>query len=333
MNWFANFWNQVKQFFGNFKITSDGNMTNRSQSGENSTPLPNTGVGQDINGVLGFDGNSDSNGLIGALKSWLYSMTGEHMPNADVERNAMQMQNQEDIFQRQVTGMQNAGINPALMYNSGASSGPSAPAPTVPGLNMSDIMQAMLLDKQGRLLESQIRNTDTQTDREAQETERLKLINKYYPKVTQTEIDKMLSEIGYNDESILKMKSEIELQDLEKDLKTIQKIISQAEADESSAYYKARRELMEAQTDKERQEKAELVVRTAMEEIERDFMKETNTKMGSATIVAIASALGTLISGFELPGLKNPFEGASESFLRDMRKLRDWFKNHTTAVD
>lgn len=267
------------------------------------------------------------------LGSWLNAQTGAHMTNSEYERNEMQMQNQEDIYQRQVTGMQKAGLNPALMYDNPSGSAPSAPAPGQVGLNMSDLMQAVLLDKQGRLMESQIRNTDAQTDRESQETERLKLINKYYPQVTETQIDKMLSDIGFNDESIAKMKSEVNLQSLEADLKTIQKIISQAEADESSAYFKARRELMEAQTDRERAEKSEILMREAMERIERDFMKNTNTKMGSATVVAIASALGTLISNFEFPDFKNPFEGASDSFLRDMRKLRDWIKDHITATD
>lgn len=83
--------------------------------------------------------------LFGALTNLLNAWSGEHMTNAEVERNQMQMQNQEDIYQRQVTGMQNAGLNPALMYQSGAQSAPSAPATSTPGMNMSDIMSLITL--------------------------------------------------------------------------------------------------------------------------------------------------------------------------------------------
>ena len=47
----------------------------------------------------------------------------------------------EDVYQRQVTGMQNAGLNPALMYQGGA----SGSAPTVQGsqgtANMSEVFR------------------------------------------------------------------------------------------------------------------------------------------------------------------------------------------------
>lgn len=80
--------------------------------------------------------------LFGALTNFLNNLSGEHMTNAELERNQLQMQNQEEIYQRQVTGMQNAGINPALMYGSGAQSAPSVNTSNSPvGASMSDLMQ------------------------------------------------------------------------------------------------------------------------------------------------------------------------------------------------
>lgn len=308
LNWFKEFWDNITN--GRFKITSDGSVGD-----EKSSPFPGFGLdssydtpgGSFVKGLLGVEnGDSSQPNLFGALTSWLNSMSGEHMVNADVERNALQMQNVEDVYQRQVTGMQKAGLNPALMYQSGASSAPSAPAPTQPGLNMSDIMQAMLLGKQARLLDAQANNTDADTDKKRSETAYQSLINKYYPSVTDSQIRKVLTEAGVNEKTIEEIGSRIELQDLEKDLKRVDMIIRQAEADESSAFFKARREYQEAQTDREKAEKAELVVRAAIEELERNFMEHTNTRMGSSTVVAVASAIGTLLSNFQFPGSATP---------------------------
>lgn len=266
------------------------------------------------------------------LTSWVNSQTGAHLTGSQIEANQLQMQNAEDIYQRQVSGMRSAGLNPALMYQNGSSTS----APTVQGqqgmASMSDIMQAMLLKKQSSLLDSQVRKTDAETDKIGSETEYQKLVNEFFPSVTQTQIDKMLSEIGLNEEQIKKVKSEVDLNELEKDLKEIEKIIKKAESDESSAYFKAVRELAEAQTAQAKSVAAVNAVDALMKELERDFMAKTNTKMGSASVVAIASALGTLFSNFhiELPegGLKNPFAKGVDSAKNDLRKLFDWIVEH-----
>ena len=229
------------------------------------------------------------------LQSFLNSQTGAHLTGSQVEANVMQMQNQEDIYQRQVAGMQKAGLNPALMYQSGAQQAPSVQGSQGTG-SMSEVMQAMLFDRQAKLLDAQTRNTDADTDKKSSETEYQKLVNQYFPGMKSVELDKILSEIGVNEESIKKMKSEIASVDLDRELKQVDKIIKQAEADESSAYYKARREFLEAQTDTERQEKKKLVEETAMAVLEKDYMKHTNTKMGSAQIIALAAGIGTLLS-------------------------------------
>lgn len=328
----------------------NGNMTGRGLI-ENANKLLNPNHNwmdyDKIHSIIGNFADATERGLSQLadpeqLTSWVNSQTGAHMTNSEVERNEMQMQNQEDIYQRQVSGMQKAGLNPALMYQSGASSAPSAPSPSQPGLNMSDIMQALLLDKQARLLDSQANNTDADTDKKKAETAYQSLINKYYPSVTDSQIKKVLSEAGVNEKTIDEIGSRIELQDLEKELKRVDNIIKQAEADESSAYYKARREYEEAQGAKAKQEKAEIAVRAAIEDLERNFMQHTNTRMGSSTVVAVASAIGTLLSNFQLPDSVTP-EGNSglpfdndefrSSLKRDLKKLFDWIDSHSTAVD
>lgn len=270
----------------------------------------------------------------GGLTSLYNKETEAGLTGQQMAMNEMQMDNQRRQYAFQVQGMQEAGLNPALMYESGAQAAPSAPAASG-GMSMSEILQAMLFGKQSKLLDAQARNIDADTDKKNAETENMNLINQYYPEVTDTQIKKIMSEIGLNDEQIKKIESDIDTNILQQDLMQIDKVIKRAEANESSAYFKAVREYQEANTEKVKQEKAELAVRTAMETIEKEFMAHTNTKMGSATIVAIASALGSLIHGFnlDLDGVKSPFdvEAFKKSFKEDFDKIIEWINKPKKA--
>lgn len=289
------------------------------------------------------------------LGSLINKLTGKGLTGAEMQANeftANQAQINRDweermsntAFQRQVADMQSAGVNPALLYGSGASgastpSGSSASSVTPnSGTNLGELMQLFLLKKQGNLLDAQARNTDADTDKKKGETEQLSLINKYYPHVTETSLDKTLSEIGVNNERIKEIRSNVDVNQLTLALGESEKVIKKAEADEAGSYFKARRAFEEAQGDKAKAEKAEIAVRTAMEELERSFMAHTNTKMGSATIVAIASALGTLLSNFKLDVGDSPtpgWIGASENFKSWLKKFGakfgSWYDGQNTS--
>lgn len=107
--------------------------------------------------------------------SWLNSITGAHLTGAQQEANAFtaqqaqaqmdfQQQMRDTQYQSAVTDMQNAGINPALMYGSGASGNvapsgamassvqPSQPDPV--GL-IGQIANLSLLDAERKLKDSQ----------------------------------------------------------------------------------------------------------------------------------------------------------------------------------
>lgn len=271
---------------------------------------------KDVGGAIGTVANelTDPN----QLGSLVNSFTGAHLTGSQREANQMQMQNVEDLYQHQVTGMQNAGLNPALMYQGGA----SGSAPTVQGsqgtANMSELMQAFLLKRQADLLDSQKNKTDAETDNIKEDTEHIRLINKYYPQVTENSIKEVLSRIGVNEETQKKLLSEIDGVKLDNDLKEIQKIIQRAQADESSAYYKATRMLAQAQTEEAKEKANEAKMKAFMEELEGSFMQKYGAKMGSSEWIAIASAISSVF-GIDLDAFgKSPFAGLYEMF-------KDWY--------
>lgn len=92
------------------------------------------------------------------VENFLKGQTGSGLTNADIQANEIQMQNQEDIYGRQVAGMQKAGLNPALMFQSGASSAPSV-SPSQNIGNMSELLQALMIPLQMKLMNAEVDKT------------------------------------------------------------------------------------------------------------------------------------------------------------------------------
>lgn len=111
-------------------------------------------------------GSLSSSSILGTLGKGIEALINKWTDAAptggEIGRNEMQMQNAEDIYQRQVTGMQKAGINPALMYQNGAPTPPSVSTQSSGAASMSELMQLFMLPVQRKLLQSQARLADKQ---------------------------------------------------------------------------------------------------------------------------------------------------------------------------
>lgn len=181
------------------------------------------GIGALISGITG-----GKKGLQSYGENVQNKMTGEHLTGAEREANAFsaqqaqvardyetQMSNSQ--YQRGVADMQQAGVNPALMYGQGAAPAgtPSSPSPTSTSPEGSDpvgmiaqIAQLKLLDKELRLKESDIGLKRAQTEK------------------TETETQEVMHRIGQIDtqveatlQSMEKMKAEIENVKIDTDTK------------------------------------------------------------------------------------------------------------------
>lgn len=232
----------------------------------------------------------------GAVESLFNRFTQSGLTGAQIAENELSMQNQEDIYQRQVVGMQKAGLNPALMYGSGTSSAPSAPAQSDTGLSMSDLMQFIMVPLQQRMLKSQIENVQANTEKQVAETDternrskNLALINQYYPQIQDKTLEKMCSEIGVN-------LSTIDNRDADTALKWIQKEIADKESKFAEQYYKARAEYEEAKTDEAKASAARSNAQALMTTFEREYAQAYGAKLSSSSVLAIASAIGNLFN-------------------------------------
>lgn len=231
----------------------------------------------------------------GAIESLWNRFTQSGLTGAQVAENEMSMQNAEDIYQRQVTGMQKAGLNPALMFNNGASgTAPSAPSQSDAALSMSDLMQAVMMPLQRQMLQSQIENVRANTKKQVAETdternraENLALVNLYYPSIQEGTLSKMASEIGVN-------LSTVDKNEVDTALKWIQKEIADKENKFAEAYYKARAEYESAKSDEARANSARAGADALMIAFERQYAQVHGAKLSSSSVLAIASAIGNL---------------------------------------
>lgn len=230
----------------------------------------------------------------GVTNTW-NRYTGSALTDADIQANEMTMQNQEDIFQRQVTGMQKAGLNPALMYGSSPSSAPAAQNTSgSAGVNMSDLIQAMMIPLQKRLLSAQTDNVKADTDKKKAETgessartEQIRLLMDWYPRLTETQIRDMSTHADLNVGSLSKV-------EVEKEIAEAEKFIRQAEADESSAYFKARREAEQAKDDESLASAAAHLASAAWQQYETSYTKSHGgARPASSSILALANAIAT----------------------------------------
>ena len=175
------FWNNIKLFFQNLGTTiktifnpgaydsfdeeRERRYSLRNQSSLNQQPYQDGSyLDNDPSRLYNYYNQLGPGGVESLANK--YSEAG--ITGQQAALNEMSLDNQRRQYAFQVQGMQEAGLNPALMYESGATQGPSAPAPTQ-GATISELIQLMLLDKQSKYLQAQTRNVDADTDKKKAE--------------------------------------------------------------------------------------------------------------------------------------------------------------------
>lgn len=268
---------------------------------------------QALNSVLNpnhswFDYSTWKDSSEGAIDNWLAGATGSGLTAAEKATNQFnseeadkqrqwEEQMQSTAYQRQVADMQKAGINPALAMSNGQPSTPSgasaqATSPSMSGISMSDLMQLFLIPGQRKLLDAQAKATLAGADKSRAEigeiegrTEQLRLINAYYPQVTEAQLDKYAADLGLTREQINKTA-------LEADLVSVDTIIRRAEADHASDFYKYRAEYEQAHTEEAKASAAASAARAAWDEFETSWTKSHNGARPSASAtLALVSAI------------------------------------------
>ncbi|AYQ58206.1 putative VP2 [Microviridae sp.] len=244
-----------------------------------------------------FDYSTWKDSNEGGLENLFKGVTQSGVTAQQAGLNEMQMQNQEDIYQRQVTGMQKAGLNPALMYNSGSSSAPSAPSGTnMAGVSMSDLLQAMMIPTQIKMMKAQTENIlasadqkRAQTETEGIRQESLRLANQYYPSVQEATLDKIFSEIGVNDRTMDEKEANAALT-------WSKQFLQEKENKFADDYFHWRNELEKAKTGEAIQSAANHMASAAWIGYQQSYAKSHGALLSGSPLVALAGMLSQSLS-------------------------------------
>lgn len=226
------------------------------------------------------------------LGSLFNRFTEAGLTGQQVAQNELSMQNAEDIYQRQVSGMQKAGLNPALMYQNGSSaSAPDAPSASSGGASMSELMQLVLMPMQKRLLDAQVDNLYAAADQKRAETETeglrqesLRLANSYYPATQEATLDEIFSRIGVN-------WSHASREDSEAALNWSKKFLQDTENKYAKEYFEGRNRLQDAKTYEAQKAALESIASAAWLGFQQSFASEKGYDVHAGGYVALAAMI------------------------------------------
>lgn len=205
--------------------------------------------------------------------------------SGEIQRNEMQMQNIEDSYQRQVTGMQKAGLNPALMYQSGVGgNAPSVQTGSSNPASMSELMQVIMLPKQLKMLDAQTRNIEADSEKKIADTEHVKQIIEWYPNVSEGTVAELWSKVGLNYQHMDESEAKVELTRAEK-------VIKDAEGKFAEQLQQAKLALTEAQTQEAKDNALQSATHAAFEKFELEYAQKNNARLSSSSILALVSAI------------------------------------------
>ena len=275
---------------------------------------------------------SSENQFTSGLQNLWKGFTGSGATQRDIEMNAMNMQNVEDTASAQVRGFDKAGVNAAMMYGNGASN--SAPQTSASQVgSMSELMQMITLPMQMRMMGAQIANVKANTAKTLTESEQIKQIMDWYPRLSQANLDKLVSSYGVDVANISKIEAETAIAEIEK-------IIKSAEAENAPALYKARVALEQAKTETEKANAASALANAAWTAYETDYTKNHNgARPSSSSILALVDAISAMtglsadsvgakkVTSQIIEDLKNPkgfYEKGIQQGMELAKKGKNW---------
>lgn len=147
----------------------------------------------DFKNIGGFLTQKLGNQVGDTLVDTAGSYIGANMAPKDIQAAELQLQNQRTLRQTEfldaVSSMKNAGINPALMYGSGANTSAGSAQVSNTAGSLSDLIALATLPAQLKLLKAQTNKTDADANKAVSETKGQDISNEFAAALNQSALD------------------------------------------------------------------------------------------------------------------------------------------------
>lgn len=230
------------------------------------------------------------------LSNLVNGMTGAGLTDRDKQLNELNRQNVEDQASLQRAGYEKAGFNPALMYGQ-MQSAPTAQSSSVDGSIIDKLLSVIFAKQQFKNLEAQNRNIEADTSKKQAETGKIqtetefqKLVNAYYPQLTEAQIAQIYKTMEVQS-------ADIDLKEAQAAFQRVQTAIAEIDRTFKSAHWNALIDNLNASSEAARAKASADIARAAVDTLEAAYMERYNMHMGSNDYVALATALSNMLEG------------------------------------
>lgn len=280
------------------------------------------------------------------LKDMWRSFSGSGLTSADIQQNqfnAQQAQLNRDFeermsntaYQRSVADMQAAGLNPGMMYQ-GAGSAASTPsaatasagAPRNATMNFDSMMNALMTYQNIKESDSRIASNYSSARSADADAAYTALMKEWYPNLSQTVIDKAMSDMAVND-------SNVSLNSIEADKRSIERDMLQFDKEHQPENWNLQKEFTQAQSAAARAGAAVDYATRYYTSLQSDYMATHHVQMptSSSAVLGITSHVAEILGTSEeqlITDIYNALLGLNDETPPEggvIGDLRQWFKN------
>lgn len=261
------------------------------------------------------------NAVNNAVSSAMGKYLGTNLTGAEREANEWTAMREDTFHQRNVAGMQAAGLNPALMYQNGGST-PNPSASVAPGsADPMSLIQLAMLPAQLRQINAQTKQIYADADLKRTEMQYKSAMTTYQDLLNKSFDTRFEAEINNLTENTKLFKSQQDINKSQQAFIDTETALKNLEKENFNEFRAAQIALLKAQKKEALSDADYKAVQAAFTRIQKDYAKDNQMLMASSEGFGVAMAIASVF-GLNISKIKTMFTDS-----------KDWVNKNMSADD